>query len=92
MATTETEQPVTQDQNLVGLKQEVPPLLSRFTYAAHICAVQSALASIRWFHSLAEYFRFPQGGPNYVKTYEARQHLPARYALLSRKFIPGKAC
>ncbi len=92
MATTEPEQSVSKDQNLVGLKQGVPPLLSRLTYAAHICGVQSVLAPIRWYQSLGEYFQLPQGGPNYVKTYEARQHLPARYVPLARNLLPGKAC
>ncbi|KAB5585069.1 Alpha/Beta hydrolase protein [Coniochaeta sp. 2T2.1] len=61
-----------------GPKQEPPPLLAKISYAAHIYSLQSFISPYLWVREWKEYFYPPEGGPNIIKRYEARPHLPIR--------------
>lgn len=60
------------------LTRGVPPFFSKVSYAAQIFSIQSFLTSALWVRGLKEFFYPPVGGPNIVKTYECRPHLPIR--------------
>ena len=58
--------------------REAPSLLSRLYYATTISTVQGAHASGRWYKSWQEYFYPPGLGPDIVKNYDVKAHLPVR--------------
>lgn len=57
---------------------ETPALLSRLYYATTISAVQGAHASGRWYKGWQEWFYPPGLGPDIVKNYDVKEHLPVR--------------
>jgi hypothetical protein len=61
-----------------SVRQEVPPLLSKISYASHIYGLQSYINPLLWLRDWKEYFYPPDGGPNIVKKYECRPFLPVR--------------
>jgi hypothetical protein len=67
-----------QRRDIAPLKQEPPPLLAKLSYAAHIYSLQSFINPYLWVREWKEYFYPPDGGPNIIKRYEVRPHLPIR--------------
>lgn len=63
-----------------------PSLLARVYYAAAISAVQGAHASGRWYKGWQEWFYPPAQGPDIVKSYDVKAHLPVRF--VPRSFNP----
>lgn len=61
------------------LKAECPPLGTKLGLAACTYGFKSTLALLARFRDWKEYFYPPEGGPDLVKRYEVRPHLPIRY-------------
>lgn len=60
------------------LKREVPPFLSKLSYASYIYGIKGILTPFFWLRDWVEYYNPPDGRPNIVKAYECRPGLPVR--------------
>ncbi|KAK0649617.1 Alpha/Beta hydrolase protein [Cercophora newfieldiana] len=60
------------------LRRQPPSLFSKLSHASFIYGLQGMVNSLLWVREWSEYFSPPDGGPNIVKTYECRPHLPVR--------------
>ncbi|KAL1876871.1 hypothetical protein VTK73DRAFT_9101 [Phialemonium thermophilum] len=60
------------------IKNEPPNIFFKIAYATHAYTVQGMLAPFTWIRDWKDYFSPPDGGPNIVKIYECRPHLPIR--------------
>ncbi len=83
------DKPVRHARNAQSLKREVPPLLSKVSYATHVYGIQGMLAPLLWFRGWSDYFYPPDGRPNLVKKYEVRPHLPVRYEATHQAAAPS---
>ncbi len=61
------------------LSKPYPTYLERLGYGAHIYTIKGLLGLPSWYRGWKEYFNPPPGGPNIVKSYDSRRHLPVRY-------------
>ncbi|AEO58550.1 hypothetical protein MYCTH_102943 [Thermothelomyces thermophilus ATCC 42464] len=60
------------------IRKEVPSFLTRLSYAGYMYGLKSILAAFFWLREWKESRNPPEGGPDIVKTYECRPHLPVR--------------
>ncbi|CAK7205488.1 hypothetical protein SEUCBS139899_008264 [Sporothrix eucalyptigena] len=60
------------------LECAVPPFAKKLEFAIHMYSLQAVLSVPLWVRSWREYFYPPEGGPDIVKAYECRPHLPIR--------------
>ncbi|KAL2167132.1 hypothetical protein VTG60DRAFT_1687 [Thermothelomyces hinnuleus] len=60
------------------IRKEVPPFLTRLSYAGYMYGLKSILAPLFWLREWKESRNPPEGRPDIVKTYECRPHLPVR--------------
>lgn len=55
-----------------------PPLLARVVNGSFLYGAKGLMTPILWYRSWKEYLYPPDGGPNIVKSYDCRPHLPVR--------------
>ncbi len=73
-----TKSPATAGKNKKGLKKDAPPFPKKLEFAIHMYSLQAVLSVPLWYRGWKEYFYPPDGGPNIVKAYDCRPHLPVR--------------